>query len=146
MSVEHCIKAYKGEVWLSGCQYTSYDEFEKSKEVCFKKIDEIKNKIRQICICTPKDVFPSDSEGDTLWKLNTEVDELFDELNEYEWEMCKINTIQTILDDWEYTGKKDPKKNWTKINPDLYEDLRKSMKKTIKSIDGNPQNILKPIS
>lgn len=146
MSVEHCIKAYKGEVWLSGCQYTSYDEFEKSKEVCFKKIDEIKNKIRQICICTPKDVFPSDSEGDTLWKLNTEVDELFDELNEYEWEMCKINTIQTILDDWEYTGKKDPKKNWTKINPDLYEDLRKSMKKTIKSIDGNPQNMLKPIS
>ena len=28
-------------------------------------------------ICTPKDVFPSDSEGDTLWKLNSEVDELY---------------------------------------------------------------------
>ena len=91
-------------------------------------------------ICTPKDVFPSDSEGDTLWKLNTEVDELFDELNEYEWEMCKINTIQTILDDWEYTGKKDPKKNWTKINPDLYADLKKDMKKTI---DSNPETIKK---
>ena len=99
MSVDHCIKAYKGEVWLPGCQYTSYGEFERAKEECSNNIDRIKNKIRQICICTPKDVFPSDSEGDTLWKLNTEVDELFDELNEYEWEMCKINTIQTILDD-----------------------------------------------
>ena len=143
MSVDHCIKAYKGEVWLPGCQYTSYNEFERAKEECSNNIDRIKNKIRQICICTPKDVFPSDSEGDTLWKLNTEVDELFGELNEYEWEMCKINTIQTILDDWEYTGKKDPKKNWTKINPDLYEDLRKDMKKTIESFDGNPETIKK---
>ena len=119
MSVDHCIKAYKGEVWLPGCQYTSYSDFERAKEECSKNIDGIKNKIRQICICTPKDVFPSDSEGDTLWKLNSEVDELFEELNEYEWEMCRINIIQTILDDWEYTGKKDPRKNWTKINPDI---------------------------
>ena len=88
-------------------------------------------------------MFPSDSEGDTLWKLNYEVDELFDELNEYEWEMCRINTIQTILDDWEYTGKKDPKKNWTKINPDLYADLRKDLKKTIETFDGNPETIKK---
>lgn len=143
MSVDHCIKAYKGEVWLSGCQYTSYSEFERAKEECSNNIVRIKNKIRQICICTPKDVFPSDSEGDTLWKLNTEVDELFDELNELEWEMSKINMIQTILDDWEYTGKKDPKKNWTKINPDPYEDLRKDMKKTIESFDGNPETIKK---
>ena len=78
-----------------------------------------------------------------LWKLNSEVDELFDELNEYEWEMCKINTIQTILDDWEYTGKKDPRKNWTKINPDLYEDLKRDMKKTIETFDGNPETIKK---
>lgn len=143
MSVDHCIKAYKGEVWLSGCQYTSYSEFERAKEECSNNIVRIKNKIRQICICTPKDVFPSDSEGDTLWKLNTEVDELFDELNELEWEMSKINMIQTILDDWEYTGKKDPKKNWTKINPDPYEDLRKDMKKTIGLFDGNPETIKK---
>lgn len=32
MSVDHCIKAYKGEVWLPGCQYTSYREFERAKE------------------------------------------------------------------------------------------------------------------
>ena len=143
MSVDHCIKAYKGEVWLPGCQYTSYSDFERAKEECSNNIDRVKNKIRQICICTPKDVFPSDSEGDTLWKLNSEVDELFEELNEYEWEMCRINIIQTILDDWEYTGKKDPRKNWTKINPDLYEDLRKDMKKTIETFDGNPETIKK---
>ena len=76
-------------------------------------------------------------------KLNSEVDELFDELNEYEWEMCRINTIQTILDDWEYSGKKDPKKNWTKINPDIYADLKKDIKKTIESFDGNPETIKK---
>ena len=143
MSVDHCIKAYKGEVWLPGCQYTSYGEFERDKEECSHDIEKIKNKIRQICICTPKDVFPSDSEGDTLWKLNNEVDELFDELNELEWKMCRINTIQSILDDWEYTGHKDPKKNWTKINPDLYEDLKKGMKKAIESFDGNPETIKK---
>lgn len=36
MSVDHCIKAYKGEVWLPGCQYTSYSEFERAKEECLK--------------------------------------------------------------------------------------------------------------
>ena len=81
MSVDHCIKAYKGEVWLPGCQYTSYSDFERAKEECSKNIDGINNKIRQICFCTPKDLFPSDSEGYTLWKLNSEVDELFVELN-----------------------------------------------------------------
>ena len=90
MSVDHCIKAYKGEVWLPGCQYTSYGDFERAKEECSKNIDGIKNKIRQICICTPKDVFPSDSEGDTLWKLNSEVDELFDEIKQYK-SYCKFS-------------------------------------------------------
>lgn len=47
-------------------------------------------------ICTPKDVFPSDSEGDTLWKLNSEVDELFDELN--------ANIL--IIKDYYYSGVK----------------------------------------
>ena len=143
MSVDHCIKAYKGEVWIPGCQYTSYSDFERAKEECSKNIDGIKKRIRQIGICTPKGVFPADSEGDTLGKLNSEVDELFEELNEYEWEMCKINMIQTIRDDGEYTGKKDPRKNWTKINPDLYEDLKKDMKKTIESFDRNPETIKK---
>lgn len=63
-------------------------------------------------ICTPKDVFPSDSEGDTLWKLNSEVDELFDELNaniliikdyyysgdETDWKTCKRFKITSIKD------------------------------------------------
>ena len=41
MSVDHCIKAYKGEVWLPGCQYTSYSEFERAKEECSNNIDKI---------------------------------------------------------------------------------------------------------
>lgn len=63
-------------------------------------------------ICRPKDVFPSDSEGDTLWKLNSEVDELFDELNaniliikdyyysgdETDWKTCKRFKITSIKD------------------------------------------------
>ena len=33
MSVDHCIKAYKGEVWLPGCQYIIVNLNEQKKNV-----------------------------------------------------------------------------------------------------------------
>lgn len=141
MSISHCIKAYKGEVWLNGCNYQSYYEFNEAKQDTEREIKDLKNKIRQICLCTPKDVFPTDEDGDTYWKINQQLDDLFEELNELEWKMAKINMIQTILDDWEYTGNVDPKKNWTDINPDLYADLKEEFKNTLKMFDGKPESI-----
>ena len=145
MSVSHCIKAYKGEIWLERSCWQSYGEFQNDKEDTADDIARVKNEIKQLCLCTPKDLFPSDEDGDTYYHINSRVDDLFEELNELEWKMSKINLIQTILDDWEYTGKKDPKKYWDKINPDPYEDLRKEMKETIETFDGNPDSVKKSV-
>lgn len=145
MSVSHCIKAYKGEIWLERTLYQSYGEFKRDQEETGADIARVKNEIKQLCLCTPKDLFPTDQDGDTYYHINERIDELFDELNDLEWKMSKINLIQTILDDWEYVGKKDPKKYWDKINPDPYEDLRKEMVETISTFDGNPESIKKSV-
>lgn len=145
MSVSHCVKAYKGEIWLERTLYRSYGEFLGDKEETSADITRVKNEIKQLCLCTPKDLFPTDQDGDTYYHINERIDELFDELNDLEWKMSKINLIQTILDDWEYVGKKDPKKYWDKINPDPYEDLRKEMAETISTFDSNPESIKKSV-
>lgn len=145
MSVSHCVKAYKGEIWLERTLYRSYGEFLNDKEETSADIARVKNEIKQLCLCTPKDLFPTDQDGDTYYHINERIDELFDELNDLEWKMSKINLIQTILDDWEYVGKKDPKKYWDKINPDPYEDLRKEMAETISTFDSNPESIKKSV-
>lgn len=143
MSVSHLIKPYKNEVWIEGSCWQSYQEFLNDEEDTGKELDNVKNKIKQLCLCTPKDLFPSDENGDTFYNINERMDELFDELNDLEWHMSKIHFVRTILDDWQYTGNKDPKKDWDEICPDLYADLRKDLADTIKSMDGNPETIKK---
>lgn len=143
MSVSMIVKAYKGEVEISGININSYSELKDRLEENSHDMEEVKNKIKQICACTPKDVFPSDNDGDTLWKLNREVNDLFEELSELEWDRARLMTIQTIVDDWQYTGKTDPYKKWRKICPDMYEDLRKDFAETIASMDGNPETLKK---
>lgn len=143
MSVSMIVKAYKGEVDISGIQINSYSELKDRLEDNTRDMEEVKNKIKQICICTPKDVFPSDSDGDTLWKLNTEVNDLFEQLSDLEWDRARLMTIQTIVDDWQYIGKTDPSKKWRKICPDMYEDLRKDFAETFAAMDGNPETLKK---
>lgn len=143
MSVSHLIKAYKGEVWIERSNWQSYQEFKNDVEDTSKELDDVKNQIKQLCLCTPKDLFPSDENGDTYYNINERMDMLFDELNDLEWKMAKIHLIQTILDDWKYQGNKDPEKDWEEICPDLYADLRQDFKETIASMDGNPDTIKK---
>lgn len=143
MSVSTIARAYKGEVEISGVQINSYSELKDKLEDNSNSMSEVKNKIRQICACTPKDMFPEDSEGSTLWKLNNELDELFEYLSELEWDRARLMTLQTIVDDWQYTGKTDPYKKWRKICPDMYEDLRRDLAETMASMDGNPETFKK---
>lgn len=143
MSVSMIVRAYKGEVDISGIQINSYQELKDKMDDNKNEMNEVKNKIRQICACTPKDMFPSDSDGDTLWKMNRELDDLFEELSDLEWDRARLMTINTIVDDWQYTGGKDPEKNWRKICPDMYEDLRKDFAETMASMDGNPETLKK---
>lgn len=143
MSVSHCIKPYKKEIWIERCLYRSYGEFCRERENVFEEMTEVKNKIKQLCLCTPADLFPSDENGDTYANINERMDDLFDELNDLEWRAGRINMIQTILDDWKYMGNKDPEKYWDVICPDPYEDLRKDFQETIDSMDGNPETIKK---
>lgn len=145
MSVSMIVKAYKGEVDISGIQIDSYQELKDKMEDNKNEMNEVKNKIRQICACTPKDMFPSDSDGDTLWKMNQELDDLFEQLSDIEWERARLMTINTIVDDWQYTGNKDPDKNWREICPDMYEDLRKDFAETFRSFTGNPDDIKKDV-
>lgn len=145
MSVSMIVKAYKGEVDISGININSYQELKDRLEENSHDMEEVKNKIKQICACTPKDVFPTDNEGDTLWKLNREVNDLFEELSELEWDRARLMTISTIVDDWQYIGKTDPYKKWRKICPDMYEDLRKDFTETFRSFTGNPDDINKDV-
>lgn len=145
MSVSMIVKAYQGEVDISGIQIDSYQELKDKLEDNKNEMNEVKNKIRQICACTPKDMFPSDSDGDTLWKMNQELDELFEQLSDIEWDRARLMTINTIVDDWQYTGNKDPDKNWREICPDMYEDLRKDFAETFRSFTGNPDDIKKDV-
>lgn len=145
MSVSMIVKAYQGEVDISGIQIDSYQELKDKLEDNKNEMNEVKNKIRQICACTPKDMFPSDSDGDTLWKMNQELDELFEQLSDIEWDRARLMTINTIVDDWQYTGNKDPDKNWREICPDMYEDLRKDFAETFRSFTGNPDDIKKEV-
>lgn len=137
------VKAYDGEVDISGIQIDSYQELKDKLSDNQKEMDSVKNKIRQICACTPKDMFPSDNNGDTLWKMNQELDELFEELSDLEWDRARLMTINTIVDDWRYIGNKDPNKDWREICPDMYEDLRKDFAETMASMDGNPDTLKK---
>lgn len=137
------VKAYDGEVDISGIQIDSYQELKDKLSDNRKEMDSAKNKIRQICACTPKDMFPSDNDGDTLWKMNQELDELFEELSDLEWDRARLMTINTIVDDWRYIGNKDPNKDWREICPDMYEDLRKDFAETMASMDGNPETLKK---
>lgn len=145
MSVSMIVKAYNGEVDISGIQLDSYQELKDKLEDNKNEMNEVKNKIRQICACTPKDMFPSDDNGDTLWKMNQELDELFEQLSDIEWDRARLMTINTIVDDWQYTGNKDPDKNWREICPDMYEDLRKDFAETFRSFTGNPDDIKKEV-
>lgn len=137
------VKAYDGEVDISGIQIDSYQELKDKLSDNQKEMDSVKNKIRQICACTPKDMFQSDNDGDTLWKMNRELDELFEELSDLEWDRARLMTINTIVDDWQYIGNKDPNKDWREICPDMYEDLRKDFAETMASMDGNPETLKK---
>jgi len=143
MSVSHLIKAYKGEVWIEHSNWQSYQEFLNDEEETGKELNDVKNQIKQLCLCTPKDLFPSDENGDTYYNINERMDMLFEDLNELEWKMSKLHIIRTILDDWKYQGNKDLYKDWEEICPDLYADLRKDFAETIASMDGNPETIKK---
>lgn len=143
MSVSMIVKAYKGEVDIPGIQIDSYSELKSKLEENSNDMNDVKNKIKQICAATPKDMFPSDSDGDTLWKMNRELDDLFEELSDLEWDRARLMIIQTIVDDWQYSGKTDPEKKWRKICPDMYEDLRKDFAETMASMDGNPETLKK---
>lgn len=143
MSVSTIVKAYNGIVDISGMQIDSYQDLKNRLEDNSADMANVKNKIKQICACTPKDMFPSDSDGDTLWKMNRELDDLFDDLNDLEWDRAKLMMVSTIVDDWQYTGDKDPVKDWREICPDMYEDLRKDFAETFKQFTGNPDDIKK---
>lgn len=145
MSVSMIVKAYQGEVDISGIQIDSYQELKDKLKDNQDEMNEVKNKIRQICACTPKDMFPSDGDGDTLWKMNQELDELFEQLSDLEWDRARLMTVNTIVDDWQYTGGKDPNKEWREICPDMYEDLRKDFAETFRSFTGNPDDIKKDV-
>lgn len=143
MSVSMIVKAYNGIVDISGMQIDSYQDLKNRLEDNSTDMANVKNKIKQICACTPKDMFPSDGDGDTLWKMNNELDALFDDLNDLEWDRARLMIVSTIVDDWEYSGGKDPAKDWREICPDMYEDLRKDFAETFKQFTGNPDDIKK---
>lgn len=141
MSCGQIVKAYKGEIYIPGIVIDTHGEYLRRCEENEHDLKDVKNKIKQICACTPKDMFPSDKDGDTLWKMNIELDDLFDALNDLEWERAKLHCIGTIVEDWQYEGKKNPDKDWRKICPDPYKELREDFAETIASMNGNPGEI-----
>lgn len=88
----------KGEVEIYGVEVTTPNRIDSEIEKAREDVELYKQKISMLVSATPKDIFPSDSEGTTMEKLGWELDSLFEAYDEAFSRLTKLYVIQLNSD------------------------------------------------
>lgn len=121
------LRVRNGQIYFDSLtNIRSHNDIQNTKENARKNIDNVKTRLKMMCAATPKDLFPSDSAGDTMFKLDQEFNDNWEYL---ESEMMNESTAciaEDIVDSWKHdysyidgedSIKLDPNSDWDKISP-----------------------------
>ena len=124
------LKTKNGTVYFDSIENVkSFNDIKKHKENSRKNIENIKSRFKVMCAATPKDIFPSDSDGDTLFKMEQEFNDNWEWLETEMHNESEAIIAEDIVNDWEYNYSDDNlespdtiniQKNWNKICPSEY--------------------------
>lgn len=126
------IRVRNGQIYFDSLtNIRSYRGIKDAKDDARKNIEDIKSRIKMMCAATPKDMFPTDSEGDTMFKLEQEFNDTWEYLESEMSNECSASLAEDIVNAWEYDysyidgenpTKLDPIKDWDKISPEEKHD------------------------
>lgn len=121
MSTGILIKYKHDSEYICGNYIDSYYELEDKIKDAENWLSNCKERLRQLATCTPKDLFPESKEnGDTLFQLNREFDDIWDSIEETNNNLDRLYRIKKLVDEnsRDDNGKRIDmynKENWNKV-------------------------------